>query len=393
MHLQPVANHRLQLGSNWQLTLCWPAQCAVHCKPHHRPAEAWPARAQPVSTRRVRPPGWHTTRCANHSTNLVALTEPLSTLDVDRELWAVLDLCSDEELESLYNILFGASPFSPIVKSIVKEDEPPLLQLRGRSSIMHKVESRFRFLAADSTATLRGKRPSYREALLLIRDRLEVQCSSNLSTQDLEAEIFLHVLQNCVEYVKAAGDPDPKEAAAVAYADGDGMTSFPAGQSPKSNWTERLTAPFKFGGRELLPPALKLTSAVTLTAVMRRTAAQLGRQLLRHHARYQAVAAAATSTASTAAATARGVLMTQWQRQAALAAAQKGLTSATFRYSAVQGALAFVGPIMWAWLAVDLMKAALGTDYARVVRAVYILAQVRLVATQGWSNPPVEGGV
>eukprot|EP00879_Flechtneria_rotunda_P018162 GHRR01019049.1.p1 GENE.GHRR01019049.1~~GHRR01019049.1.p1 ORF type:complete len:253 (+),score=57.54 GHRR01019049.1:100-858(+) len=171
MHLQPVANHRLQLGSNWQLTLCWPAQCAVHCKPHHRPAEAWPARAQPVSTRRVRPPGWHTTRCANHSTNLVALTEPLSTLDVDRELWAVLDLCSDEELESLYNILFGASPFSPIVKSIVKEDEPPLLQLRGRSSIMHKVESRFRFLAADSTATLRGKRPSYREALLLIRDR------------------------------------------------------------------------------------------------------------------------------------------------------------------------------------------------------------------------------
>lgn len=30
----------------------------------------------------------------------------------------------------------------------------------------------------------------------------------------------------------------------------------------------------------------------------------------------------------------------------------------------------------WAWLAVDLVKAAVGTDYARVVRAVYILAQV-----------------
>lgn len=35
-----------------------------------------------------------------------------------------------------------------------------------------QVESRFRFLAADSTATMRGKRPSYREALMLIRDRL-----------------------------------------------------------------------------------------------------------------------------------------------------------------------------------------------------------------------------
>jgi hypothetical protein len=54
--------------------------------------------------------------------------------------------------------------------------------------------------------------------------RLEVQCSSNLATPDLEAEIFLHVLQNCVEYVQADGDPDPLAAAAVAYADGDGMS-------------------------------------------------------------------------------------------------------------------------------------------------------------------------
>lgn len=72
---------------------------------------------------------------------LVALTEPVSRLDVDKELWEVLDLCSDDELETIYNILFGTSPFSPVVKSIVKEDEPPLLQLRGRTSIMHKVTS------------------------------------------------------------------------------------------------------------------------------------------------------------------------------------------------------------------------------------------------------------
>jgi len=44
----------------------------------------------------------------------------------------------------------------------------------------------------------------------------------------------------------------------------------------------------------------------------------------------------------------------------------------------LQGALSFLGPMMWAWLAVDLVKAALGTDYARVVRAVYVLAQVSL---------------
>jgi len=56
-------------------------------------------------------------------------------------MWQVLDLCSDDELEGIYNILFGPSPFSPVVKSIVKEDEPALLQLRGRSSIMHKVRT------------------------------------------------------------------------------------------------------------------------------------------------------------------------------------------------------------------------------------------------------------
>lgn len=76
---------------------------------------------------------------SSSSQPLVALTEPLSTLDVDTELWEVLDLCSDEELECIYNILHASSPFSPVVKSIVREDEPPLLQLRGRSSIMHKV--------------------------------------------------------------------------------------------------------------------------------------------------------------------------------------------------------------------------------------------------------------
>lgn len=69
-------------------------------------------------------------------------------------------------------------------------------------------------------------------------------------------------------------------------------------------------------------------------------------------------------------------------------AAQKGLTAATARYSAVRGALSFLGPAMWGWLAVDLTMKAIGTDYARIVRAVYVLAQVRLLRTAGFVNPP-----
>lgn len=98
--------------------------------------------------------------------------EPLSPMDVDPELWAVLDLCSDDELESLYNILHSTSPFSPVLKSLVVQDkEPALISQRGRRSVMHKIESKFRFLAADSATLLRGARPSYRCALLNIVDK------------------------------------------------------------------------------------------------------------------------------------------------------------------------------------------------------------------------------
>ena len=116
----------------------------------------------------------------------------------------------------------GVSPLSPVLKSLMADNEPAAVLHRGRESLMRRIESRFRFLAvrlpsncqphlhddrlsmvmclcsgpvmlsddgreqADSSATLRGRRPSYREALLAIRDRLEVQCPGTLATQDLE---------------------------------------------------------------------------------------------------------------------------------------------------------------------------------------------------------------
>ena len=36
------------------------------------------------------------------------------------------------------------------MKSIVADNEPPAIHLRGRTSIMHRIESRFRFLAVRS---------------------------------------------------------------------------------------------------------------------------------------------------------------------------------------------------------------------------------------------------
>lgn len=157
---------------------------------------------------------------------------------------------------------------------------------------------------------------------------------------------------------------------------------------PRGNWTERVTAPFKFGILDLLPSLAKFGSALTVSAVGRRAAEKLASQLVRQHLRYQAVTQAVTGSASRGA----GVALAQWQKQAALQAAQKGLTTATARYSAVQGALAFLGPVMWSWLAVDLALASLGTDYARVIKAVFVLAQVRLVRTHGFVQADGLGG-
>jgi hypothetical protein len=57
-------------------------------------------------------------------------------------------------------------------------------------------------------------------------------------------------------------------------------------------------------------------------------------------------------------------------------ASQQGLTSAAARYGAARGMLSVLGPVMWALFAGELAVKSIGTDYGRVVRAMYTLAQV-----------------
>lgn len=56
--------------------------------------------------------------------------------------------------------------------------------------------------------------------------------------------------------------------------------------------------------------------------------------------------------------------------------AQCSVATAAARYGAARSALGLLGPLTWAWLGADLVMRALGTDYCRVVRAVFALAQV-----------------
>ncbi len=55
-----------------------------------------------------------------------SVTQPSSCNDVDRDLWTVLDLASDEELEGVHDILFGESRLS-ISTTISHDKEASLL--------------------------------------------------------------------------------------------------------------------------------------------------------------------------------------------------------------------------------------------------------------------------
>jgi hypothetical protein len=46
----------------------------------------------------------------------------------------------------------GSSPLSPFVKSLVADNEPAAVSLRGRGALMHRLETRFRFLAVSARA-------------------------------------------------------------------------------------------------------------------------------------------------------------------------------------------------------------------------------------------------
>ncbi|KAG4137339.1 hypothetical protein ERO13_D07G065800v2 [Gossypium hirsutum] len=120
--------------------------------------------------------------------------------EYDPELRVVLELATDEELYELQRILFGPSYFSPLLKSILNKDDVEDMMIEEnveeRDAFIAGLESRFLFLAADARSTLRGWRPSYRNVLLSVRKKLNIPCSSKLSTEDLEAEIFLHLLRN-----------------------------------------------------------------------------------------------------------------------------------------------------------------------------------------------------
>ncbi|EFN58408.1 hypothetical protein CHLNCDRAFT_140343 [Chlorella variabilis] len=308
----------------------------------------------------------------------------------DPDLLEVLELATDEELEDLYRTLHGRSLFSPLLKSLMvmaeSEGGGEGAAPSGRDALIPTIDRRLRFLAADSASTLRGRWPAYRQVLLMIRDKLGIACSPTLLTNELEAEVFLHLLSQHADAVGAAAAPGaPRTQAAAEYASqGDGG----AGAAPRQEaptLVQRLLAPLRLGQEEVMPAVARLGSALAVSNLQVAVVQKLGLKLACSHVQYEAALHFALSAGT------KGV-QGSLQGKVAVQAAKEGITAAAGRYAAARSLLGVLGPIVWASTALELLYVSVGTDWSRIVKAVFALAQIRLLRTYGFSAGGGAGG-
>ncbi|KAG6544293.1 hypothetical protein Mapa_014296 [Marchantia paleacea] len=290
---------------------------------------------------------------------------------LDPELHFVLELASDVELQELSKILYSRSLLSPLLKSMASADGSSshdhgqhLTELEGRDALLGRLESRFLFLAADAKSTLSGRRPTYRNVLLQVRKKLSVPCSAELSTEDMESEIFLFLLQQSSRQSIAA--PQASQKALSAMSIGGEM------DIGERNWRTVLPMIMKLRGKEMLSTILKGGGAVTVSTLQRLVFKKLSGKLLVETARYQLAKEAVVKTGQVAA---------MLEARVAVLAAKQGLMGAAKRYLTVRSAMSVLGPMLWGTLLADMLISAVGTDYTRVVRAICALAQIRLMRT------------
>ncbi|KAM0037596.1 hypothetical protein Hdeb2414_s0013g00405101 [Helianthus debilis subsp. tardiflorus] len=279
---------------------------------------------------------------------------------IDSELHSVLQLATGSELYEVERILFGTSYFSPLLKSIAKPSNVDYVMIEEdpeeREEFISILEARFFFLAADARSSLRGWRPTYRNVLLGVRKELKIPCSTKLSTEDLEIEIFLHLLQ---EY-SSEGSGSLKR----------GSDSLEVGLSP---WKVQAFAALGRGAEEFITMVLKGGGMFTVGRLYNLISSKLSGKVFLEAANYQIKKEVLKEGGRLAA--------INLESRAALLAAKQGLKGAASRYLGVRSIMVLLGPMLWGTFLADLVIQMLGTDYARILRAIYAFAQIRISRT------------
>jgi len=275
------------------------------------------------------------------------------------ELRAALELATEDELQDLTAILFSRK-FNPL--DYVQTPEPIEIQSQGREAWLDALEERFRFLAADGVTVLRGRtnQVTYRQALLQVCKHLKIPYSHDLSTIDLEAEVFLHLLGRVWKKL-----PEKEK---------QKLTAQVQRQLAKSQLNEPLPISLQ---RDPVGLLLKGGSALAVTSVIQPLLLkQIARQFAMHFATYQVTKQAALQGGATA--------TMQFQNYVTLQMARRGMAVSAARYGAVRSVFAFLGPMMWAWFFADLGWRTIAVNYGRIIPTIFALAQIRLTRAECW---------
>ncbi|MEO0458602.1 MAG: hypothetical protein AAF152_18770 [Cyanobacteria bacterium P01_A01_bin.114] len=267
------------------------------------------------------------------------------------ELRSGLELATPEELEAITEILFRPK-FNPI--DYLYAPDPIEVQSCDRSQLLDQVEQRFRFLAADGLTVLQRRTHgfSYRQVILQIYSHLKLAYDGQLSTADLEAELFLKLTERTWHKLPKRDQQRLQRQMEQALAQSDLVKQVPALQ------------------KDPIGLLLRGGSALAVSSIVRSLLLkQVARQFALNLARYQIAQQSLRGAASLAA---------KIQSRAAINLASRGMAINAARYGAVRSALAVLGPAMWTWFFADLGWRAIATNYARVIPVVFTLAQIRL---------------
>ena len=267
------------------------------------------------------------------------------------ELRSALELATEEELQQITQILFQPR-FNPL--DYWQTPQPLEVQSQNWDAWIDSLDRRFRYLAADGFTVLRGdtgKLP-YRKILIQICLYLKIPYSQQMSTTEIESEIFLNLIGNAWKKLSA------KEKSSLQAKVSDALAT--------SKPPEPLPVLIQHNPLKIL---LTGSGLIAVNSVLKQW-------LLRHIARQFAVHFASYQAAKTA--VIKGGTLTVLQSKLALNAAKKGMGTTIARYGATRTVLSLMGSVMWGWLIADLGWKAIATNYSRIVPIVFTLAQIRL---------------
>ena len=271
------------------------------------------------------------------------------------ELRSALEMATEEELRQLTQVLF-CRKFNPL--DYLQTPDPIEVQSQDWDTWLDEIEARFRFLASDGLTVLKRKtkRFSYRQTLIRVCHYLKIPYSNQMSTIDIEADIFLNLLGKAWKNLPQAQQSQLMEEIQASLA--------------KSNIPDALPVQLQHNPMNLV---LKGSSAFAVNSIVKPLLLKhIAQQFALHFARYQ-VAQQAIIRGGAAVA-----------NQVAVNTARRGMAVTAARYGAVRGVLSFVGPVLWGWFLADLGWRAIATNYGRIIPVIFALAQIRLTRTETW---------